>query len=182
MNLLTSIRKNINTWANTSLSVFIVAWLSLIIAPCMMAMGAPAKHMAMENSSTHMSMHAETEESQDINSDVTPDDNDKKSCCDDDCPRKMSQDIPQEMDISCHSNDLDCTTIDNYLTQVDQPKHKNKLANNSLDDFNSPTAIVNTQLTDELSPLDEPAQNTRLTYTPHYSGTALNDLYCVYLI
>ena len=185
MNFLTNIRKNINTWANTSLSVFIVAWLSLIIAPCMMAMGTPAEQLSMENSSTHMSMQAETEDSQNVDSD----ENHKKSCCDDDCPMSQtrSQDMAQDIvqDTTCQANNLDCTSINKYITQVDQPKLKNDLANNSnhtLDDFEFSTAVFNTFKAGEINPFDETASSTYLPYTPHFSGMSLNDLYGVYLI
>ena len=181
MNFLARIRQNISTWANTSLSVFIVAWLSLIIAPCMMAMGTPAEQLSMENSSTHMSMQVENEESQDVNSD----ENDKKSCCDDDCPMSQTMALDTVQDTTCQANSLDCTSIDKYITQVDQPKLKNDLANNSnhtLDDFEFPTAVFNTFKAGEINPFDETASSTYLPYTPHFSGMALNDLYGVYLI
>lgn len=172
MTSLASIRKQINTWANSALSVFIVAWLSLIIAPCMMAMDAPTEHMAMDSHSSHMSMvdQSASDESQEVS--------DKESCCDDDCPRS----IPQDMDMSCQTNDLNCSDFDNYFTQIDQTKVKNNTSNNSLDDFELSPIVFNTIAVDDFRLLNESIRSISPLPKPLLSGTPINVRYCVYLI
>lgn len=168
MNLLATIRKHTTAWANIALSTFVIAWLSMIIAPCMMAMDMGSDSLPMEAQS-----------SQRVMDDYSASDQLEKTSFPD-CPHCP----PSDTELPCENSDPDCSYVDNsdYDNLVTQTEYTNKLQNNSLDSFDFPPVILSSALVTCLKPTLKPTRSIKQHAKPLSSGVPLNVLYCVYLI
>ncbi|MBT8141780.1 MAG: hypothetical protein KJO88_05405 [Gammaproteobacteria bacterium] len=182
MNTLATIRNHLSTWASSVLSLFVIAWLSMIILPCTMAMDSPSDHVFTDMQSTEIetqynhSEHGHDGHSQD-NHDATGNMH-AQSDSTHDCPRCL----PDGNEQHCGADDVNCSSLDNYDNRVNQKKLDDNQQNNSVDDYELSLVIFDSALSVRLSTLKISSRCFNSLDKPLSSGTPLNVLYCVYLI
>ena len=192
MNTLATIRNHLSTWASSVLSLFVIAWLSMIILPCTMAMDSPPDHVFTDMQSTEIetqnnhSEHGHDGHFQDnqasnehaVDNHDASDHSHAQSNSAHDCPRCL----PEGNEQHCGADDVNCSSLDNYDNRVNQTKLNDNQQNNSVDDYELSPVLFDGAPTVRLSTLTTSSRCFNSLHKPLSSGTPLNVLYCVYLI